>query len=319
MTELPDAREGWLRRCRQACRSVLVVVCLAIVSAGASPWTWASDALPAPLSPAILHPATLYPATLHPASALDELLLATGVLEQIAAVSGLMDAELRNLQASPLFPAQEITQISELMIGVREDRLYQQIQDAIEQQFSAEELAALQVLSQRPEIRFLQEEESALQESAVQKMPLREQWRLYRLRMKEEQPASTRVEQMQALDQARYNTQFETALKVSLRKNLLAAVAVVKTRQALSDAALDKELSEYRDKLANELREQARITYLFLFRKTPTEAVQATIGLFQDPLYARLMGVCEQALERSFRMAREKSEESLRVAQIGGH
>lgn len=275
---------------------MLLPVTLLLVMAGANPPVWAEEVLPTQL---------------QPASSLDVLLQNTGVLDQIASVSDMMDAELRNLAGSSLFSPQEIARVRELMVGLREDHLYERVAAALGQQFTPAELTSLQTLSERPELRFLAQEEQALQTPSQQ-----EQLRLYRVRTREVQPALIRLESMQSLDQARARTRFETALRVSLRKNLLAAVAVVKTRQALTEAALERELTDYRSKLADEMSQQAAATFLYLYRKTPTETVQATVSVFQDPLYRRLMVACEEAVLQSFRVAREKSEESLRVAQV---
>lgn len=260
----------------------------------------------------IAEPVQMPPPQVQAASSLDELFHSTGVLTQVAGLSILLEDELRNLSASPLFSREDITKVRSLMTVLREDALYRQLQTRVEQTFTSQELAALYAWSQRPEIQTLLAEERALQ-----KMPLREQVRLYRLRMKESQPAPARVEKMLALDKARYQTQFETALKVSLRKNLLSSVAVVKTRQALTEAALDKELADYRARVAEELTQHATTTYLYLFRATPTTAVQSLLSAYEDPMFLRFMAVCEQALETSFRVAREKGEESLRYAQAG--
>lgn len=270
------------------------------------------------LSPALISPSWVVaapdgpvPAALQPATALDTLLLTTGVFEQVAQLAERVDTELSNLEASPLFTPEEIMQVRAQLADLREDTLYQQLLTGVVQQFTAEELAALQTLSQRPELQFLVQEERKLQSPSQQ-----EYVRLYQLQTQETQPSSVRVDWMLALDRARYKTQFETALKVALRKSVLASVAMVKTRQPLAEASLDSELTEYRQKLSAELSQQALTTYLYLFRKTPTDSVQATVKVFQDPLYQRLMIACEQALQQSFRVARARHEDALRFAQI---
>lgn len=268
------------------------------------------------LSPALISPSWVFaappvPAALQPATALDTLLLTTGVFEQVAQLAERVDAELSNLEASPLFTPEEIMQVRAQLADLREDTLYQQLLTGVVQQFTAEELAALQTLSQRPELQFLVQEERKLQSPSQQ-----EYVRLYQLQTQETQPSSVRVDWMLALDRARYKTQFETALKVALRKSVLASVAMVKTRQPLAEASLDSELTQYRQKLSEALSQQALTTYLYLFRKTPTDSVQATVQLFQDPLYQRFMIACEQALQQSFRVARARHEDALRFAQI---
>lgn len=273
---------------------------------------WLSLALISP-SAAVAAPAGSAPAALQPASLLDTLLLTTGVFEQVAQLAERVDIELRNLEASPLFTPAEIIQVRAQLTDLREDTLYQQLLTSLQQQFTPEELTTLQTLSQRSELQFLVQEERKLQSSSQQ-----EYVRLYRLQTQEAQPSSVRVDWMLALDRARYKTQFETALKVALRKSVLASVAMVKTRQPLAEASLDQELTHYRQKLNEELSQQALTTYLYLFRKTPTDTVQATVQLFQDPLYQRLMIACEQALQQSFRVARERHEDAARFAQING-
>ncbi len=268
------------------------------------------------LSPALISPSWVFaappvPAALQPATALDTLLLTTGVFEQVAQLAERVDTELSNLEASPLFTPEEIMQVRAQLADLREDTLYQQLLTGVVQQFTAEELAALQTLSQRPELQFLVQEERKLQSPSQQ-----EYVRLYQLQTQETQPSSVRVDWMLALDRARYKTQFETALKVALRKSVLASVAMVKTRQPLAEASLDSELTQYRQKLSEALSQQALTTYLYLFRKTPTDSVQATVQLFQDPLYQRFMIACEQALQQSFRVARARHEDALRFAQI---
>lgn len=274
------------------------------------PLLWFSPAL---FSPAwvIAAPDGPAPAALQPATSLDTLLLTTGVFEQVTQLAERVDTELRNLEGSPLFTPEEIIQVRAQLTDLREDTLYQQLLTSIVQQFTVEELKTLQALSQRPELQFLVQEEQKLQSPSQQ-----EYVRLYQLQTQEAQPSSVRVDWMLALDRARYKTQFETALKVALRKSVLASVAMVKTRQPLAETSLDQELSNYRQKLNEELRQQALTTYLYLFRKTPTDAVQATVQLFQDPLYQRLMTACEQALQQSFRMARARHEDAARFAQI---
>lgn len=270
------------------------------------------------LSPALISPSWVVaapdgpvPAALQPATALDTLLLTTGVFEQVAQLAERVDTELSNLEASPLFTPEEIMQVRAQLADLREDTLYQQLLTGVVQQFTAEELAALQTLSQRPELQFLVQEERKLQSPSQQ-----EYVRLYQLQTQETQPSSVRVDWMLALDRARYKTQFETALKVALRKSVLASVAMVKTRQPLAEASLDSELTQYRQKLSEALSQQALTTYLYLFRKTPTDSVQATVQLFQDPLYQRFMIACEQALQQSFRVARARHEDAMRFAQI---
>lgn len=268
------------------------------------------------LSPALISPSWVFaappvPTVLQPATALDTLLLTTGVFEQITQLAERVDTELSNLEASPLFTPEEIMQVRAQLTDLREDTLYQQLLAGVVQQFTAEELATLQTLSQQPELQFLVQEERKLQSPSQQ-----EYVRLYQLQTQETQPSSVRVDWMLALDRARYKTQFETALKVALRKSVLASVAMVKTRQPLAEASLDSELTQYRQKLSEALSQQALTSYLYLFRKTPTDSVQATVQLFQDPLYQRFMIACEQALQQSFRVARARHEDALRFAQI---
>lgn len=248
---------------------------------------------------------------LQPANEADTLLQATGVFDRVGAVSVMVEQELANLEASPLFTLEEISQVRTLMSGVRGDVLYQQLQTALSREITPDAWPALQGLEQRTEWRWLAQEEQTLLNPAQQ-----EQLRLYQLRTREMPPAVNRVTWMQALDEARYLTRFEVALRVALRKNLLAAVALIKTRQPLSESALENELREFRDKLSEELAQKAASTYLFVYRKTPTDRVQATVTLFQDPHYRRFMETCEQALQQSFRVVRTQSEESLRIVQI---
>lgn len=248
---------------------------------------------------------------LSPASDTDSLLQATGVFDRIESISVLVEHELANLEASPLFTLDEISQVRALMARVREDRLYQQIGSSLAGEMPVDGLSALQAMEQRPEWQWLAREEHLLQSP-----PQQEQLRLYHLRTREAPPAARRVEWMQALDEARYRTRFEVAVRVALRKNLLAAVALVKTRQALSETALENELSDYRTKLSAELAQKAAASYLFLYRKTPTDQVQATVTLFQAPEYRRFMEICEQALQQSFLAVRNQSEESARLVQV---
>lgn len=279
-------------RSREALRQLTGVLVLLALIMPALP-TWAE---PAPL--------------LRPASETDTLLQATGVFDQLTSVSVMVEQELANLEASPLFSLEEISQVRSLLSRLREDVLYQQIQSALARELPAGTETALRALVQRPEWQALAREEQALQSPAQQ-----EQLRLYQLRTKESPPAASRVTWMQALDEARYRTRFDVALRVALRKNLLAAVALVKTRQPLTETALDNELREFRRKLSEELAQKATASYLFLYRKTPTERVQATVTLFQAPEYRRFMEVCELALQQSFLAARAESEERLRVVQ----
>lgn len=248
---------------------------------------------------------------LSPASDTDSLLQATGVFDQIESISVMVEHELANLEASPLFTLEEISLVRALMARVREDELYQQVESRLAQELSADSLAALLTLEQRPEWQWLMREEQILQSP-----PQQEQLRLYQMRTRETPPAARRVEWMHALEEARYRTRFEVAVRVALRKNLLAAVALVKTRQPLSETALENELSDYRTKLGEELAQKAAASYLFLYRKTPTNQVQATVALFQAPEYRRFMEICEQALQQSFLAVRNQSEESARLVQI---
>jgi hypothetical protein len=55
-----------------------------------------------------------------------------GVLHaEVGAVSVMVEQELANLEASPLFTLEEISQVRTLMSQVREDALYQQLQTAL--------------------------------------------------------------------------------------------------------------------------------------------------------------------------------------------
>lgn len=250
------------------------------------------------------------PSVLQPATDIDQVLQALGVFDQMASVAGMLQSELRALQSSSLFSPGDVSQVRRMLSNLREDQLYEQITAAIGQQFTPDELQQLQALAQRSELRYLSTQEAQLRSPAQQ-----EQLRLYRAQLRESPPAPKRLEWMQALDHARYHSRFETALKVSMRKSVLAAIAMVKTHQPLSEAALEQELRQYRGKLTEELQQQALNNYLYLYRKTPTESVQNTVEIYRDPLYQRLMSVCEQALVQSFRLAREKNEDTVRVAE----
>jgi len=100
-----------------------------------------------------------------------------------------------------------------------------------------------------------------------------------------------------------------------LRKQLLALVTQLKTDETFSESLIDAQLEQYRQDVEDGISQNAVYAYLYLFKRTPSQDVQALISTYHNPVYLQFMNLCQETLQTSFRAARERMLRDRRVAK----
>jgi hypothetical protein len=269
--------------------------------AGQPPVWWLTAAslmvLASWLLPVFAGPASASPPALTPPLALqatdraDDLLLATGFVPRLEDLSVLIEAEIETLSDAGFFAPGEIEKVSAELREVKEETLYRTLHATASRQFTEAEWQQLDAWHETPAIKALLGGEMHLRspEGKTERDS-------YLQTLKDRTPHPQRITLMEALSDARSRVLLETLTRIELRKNLLSAVSRAKTGKPLPESALRSELQDYDKTLRATLVAQRRDDYLFLFRHTPTQTLEALLKLHDDPLYVRFMQVATRTL-----------------------
>jgi hypothetical protein len=228
---------------------------------------------------------------LQPADLTDHLLLATGFVPRLEDLSALVESEINTLSGAGFFAPGEVEQVTAELREVREDTLYRQLHATLSQQFSEAEWQQLRTWSETPEVTGLLAGETRLRTGEG-----KAERDAYLRTLKDKPPNTQRVAVMEALSDARSRVLLDTLTRIELRKNLLSAVSRAKTGKPLSESALRSELLDYDKSLRAALLTQRRDDYLFLFRHTPTPAIEDLLRRHDDKLYVRFMQISTRTL-----------------------
>lgn len=278
----------------------LAAIVLCGVLSTLSPASGRADPDPAPAPVAQADDALATPVTLQPADRTDHLLLATGFLPRLEDLSTLIEAEISTLSGAGFFAPGEVEQVTAELREVREDTLYRQLHTTLQQQFSEAEWQQLRAWSETPEMTGLLTGETRLRTGEG-----KTERDAYLRTLRDKAPNVQRVALMESLSDARSRVLLDTLCRVELRKNLLSAVSRAKTGKPLSESALRSELVDYDKSLRAALLTQRRDDYLFLFRHTPTPAIDALLKRHDDPLYVRFMQVATRTLREALATPRQ--------------
>lgn len=234
-----------------------------------------------------------------------------GVYELLRQMPALIRQEIGNLEASAMpLTTQELTLLrANLKTRLQASDLKHSILSYLQSRMSENQLAAVKKMLQAPDVlHFRQLQEDADNEVAFGHM------RSYKVQLQERAPNKTRVGLVEALDSSLRQTRLETEIKVELRKNLLANVSWMKSNQALPEAVLEKELTEYRQRVGNHINENARVFYLYLFKQTPSDDIRQLISRYATPEFETFMSLCEEAILSAFKKARRDAYKDTALA-----
>jgi len=239
------------------------------------------------------------------------LLDASGVSAVLAQTDLLIQQEITNLEKAPLgFTAQELETLQQALLNrLGPEQLQADIIARLQATLKPRQQQELQQLLQSPRAQFLQTLQTQLDDAVV-----RDAMRTYKVQVKENAPNQHRVELISALDASMQQSALEAELKVELRKQLLATVTQLKTRENFSEAMLDEQLSSYRRDLEDSISRNALYAYLYLFKRTPSPQLQALVDTYNQPTYEQFMALCQETVQASFRAAREQLLQDLRLA-----
>lgn len=218
---------------------------------------------------------------------------------------------MANLEKAPLGFSPEELQVlrQQLLEQLGPERLQAAIIARLQQSLDHAQQLQLQAMLESPRTRFLQTLQAQLIDPAV-----REALRSYRVQVKANAPRDQRLALVTDLDNSLQHTALETGLKVELRKQLLATVSQWKAGDAVPEALLERQLTEYRQNTEANVSRKAVNTYLYLLKHTPSLQVQALVADYHDPLYLHFMSLCQSAVQDSFRAARQRLLQEPRLA-----
>lgn len=237
---------------------------------------------------------------------------AAGVSAVLAQTDELINQEVANLKKTPLgFTTAELQELRQrLLQRLGHEQLQADVIARVQAGLDPQQQQSLQKLLLSPRTRFMQTLQAQLNDAVV-----REAMRTYKVQVKENAPASHRVELITQLDDSLQQTALETELKVELRKQLLVMVTQLKTNETFSESMLDEQLTAYRRDVEDAISRNALYAYLYLFKRTPTPQVEAIIASYNQPAYEQFMALCHDAVQASFRVAREQLLNDMRIAK----
>lgn len=230
------------------------------------------------------------------------------VLDQ---ANDLIEQEIRNLEKAPLgFTPQQLTTMrDQLRTRLGSERLKRDIEKRLQQDYSPEQLQQLSAVLESHGLQQLQQLQLQLEDAKV-----RQAMRSYRVKVQEQTPNEARLQLLASLDQQLQQSALETELKVELRKQLLATVSHLKTSESFPEELLDRQLEEYRATVEGEISENALFAYLYLLKRTPSHRVRDLVITLDEPAFDEFMALCREAVQASFRDAREQIAEKVRLA-----
>lgn len=245
------------------------------------------------------------------AVAWDQYIESSGVSVVLDQANGLIEQEIRNLEKAPLgFTPDQLTTIrDQLREHLGSERLKRDIASRLQRDFSPQQLQQLSAVLGSRSLRQLQGLQQQLEDAEV-----RQAMRSYRIKVKEQSPNEMRLQLITALDQQLQQSTLETELKVELRKQLLATVSQLKTSETFSEAMLERQLEDYRSAVEGEISENALFAYLYLLKRTPSSTVRDLLVSLDEPAFESFMALCLDAMQDSFRDARRRINENVRLA-----
>ncbi len=242
----------------------------------------------------------------------DQVLQVSGVDEVLQQANFLIDQEIRNLEKTPLgFDSNDLLTLQQ---SFREQLGSEQLKQAIvadlQRQFSASDIRQLQSILRSKELQQLQQLQARLEKAEVRKAI-----RSYKVKIRETAPSSNRLELLASLDELLRQSSMETALKVQLRKQLLATVSQMKTKQVFTEEMLDEQLMDYRQEVEAKISENALHAYLYLLKRTPSSRVRDLLVSLDEPVFDAYMDICLRAMEASFLKARQRLQDKMQLAE----
>lgn len=242
----------------------------------------------------------------------DSYIESSGVSEVLAQANALIEQEIRNLEKAPLgFTSEQLQSISsQFRSRLGSERLKQDMIAKLEQEYSQQKADQLRAVLNSKQLKDLQHLQAQLDDAEV-----RRAMRSYRIKVQEATPSAQRMQLIVSLDELLQQSTLETELKVELRKQLLATVSHLKTSQTFSEELLDKQLLDYRQVVEGEISENALFAYLYLLKRTPSSKVRDLLVSLDQPAFDQFMAICLQAMQESFRDARQQIQEQVRLAE----
>ena len=233
-----------------------------------------------------------------------------GVYDLLEQVPELISQEIGNLKASMPLSRQELKSLKKNLASRLESaEINASILRYVQSRLSEEQLLAIKdILQSSHVLSFKQMQQDADNELTYGRM------RSYKVKLKERAPNKNRLVLVETLDASIGQTRLETEIKVELRKNLLANVSLLKTEQVLSEALLEKQMADYRQRVGDHINENARVFYLYLFKRTPSANIRQLIGRYSNPEFEKFMAVCESAIVSVFRKARRDAYDDMKLA-----
>jgi len=234
-----------------------------------------------------------------------------GVSVVLDQANDLIEQEIRNLENAPLgfTPAQLEQMRDQLRVRLGSERLKQDIVARLQRDYSPQQLQELNGVLESKSLQALQQLQLQLTDADV-----RQAMRSYRIKVKEQSPNQTRLQLVSSLDQQLQQSALETELKVELRKQLLATVSHLKTSETFPEDLLERQLEDYRATVEGEISENAVFAYLYLLKRTPSSRVRDLLVSLDEPAFEAFMALCLDAMQDSFRKAREQINENVQLA-----
>jgi len=229
------------------------------------------------------------------------LLYETGVHALLQQVPDLIDEEINTLQSSSLSlsPAQWAHVRSAFSSEQITSRLKNRLLNGLQQSVGAKQLQQVKKSLQVVDVvRFKHLKRNA--ESALAHARIRQ----YKATIDDKMPLVSRVQLIEQLDEALWLSRLEVEVKVALRKNLLATVSWVTEQEVFSEETLEQEMVNYRQRVAKQVDDNARVYYLYLLKATTGQAVRSLTAVYQQPQFEHFMKQCEVTILDAFQQQR---------------
>lgn len=251
------------------------------------------------------------PLSAQPAVEWEQFIESAGVAVVLDQANDLIEQEIRNLEKAPLgFTAQQLTTIrDQFRRQLGSQQLKRDIVSRLQRDYSPQQLEALQAVLASSKLQQLQSLQLQLDDAQVRRAV-----RSYRLKIMEKEPNQQRLLLLTTLDQQLQQSALETELKVELRKQLLATVSHLKASESFSESMLETQLQDYRATVEGEISQNALFAYLYLLKRTPSSTVRDLVTALDQPAFDAFMALCLEAVQDSFRDARERIQDEVQLA-----
>lgn len=241
----------------------------------------------------------------------DQVIESAGVGVVLDQANDLIEQEIRNLEKAPLgFTADQLLNIrNQFRQQLGSEQLKRDIVTRLQRDFSPQQQAELQAVLASGKLQQLQSLQQQLDDARVRRAV-----RSYRLKIMEKAPNQQRLLLLATLDQQLQQSALETELKVELRKQLLATVSHLKASESFSENMLETQLQDYRATVEGEISQNALFAYLYLLKRTPSSTVRDLVVSLDQPAFDAFMALCLEAVQDSFRDARERIQDDVQLA-----